>query len=116
MTQIIFRDLPGVGTVERQLDLRFRDRLLDDELEELSPLFDDPVMKMVRLSVGAFGVFAVLPVFFGPFVMGALKDATGDYAAGLWVIAACAVVAMLFVLALHHDRRLEEAPAGAAAE
>jgi hypothetical protein len=41
MTQIIFRDLPGVGTVERQLDLRFRDRLLDDELEELSPLIDD---------------------------------------------------------------------------
>ena len=29
----------------------------------LSPLFDDPVMKMVWLSVGAFGVFAVLPVF-----------------------------------------------------
>jgi MFS transporter, ACS family, tartrate transporter len=111
----------------------------------LSPLFDDPVMKMVWLSVGAFGVFAVLPVFwtlptaflsgasaaagiavinsvgnlagfFGPFVMGALKDATGDYAAGLWIIAACAVVAMVLVLTLHHDRRLEEAPTGVAAE
>ena len=105
----------------------------------LSPLFDDPTVKMLFLSVGAFGVFAVLPVFwtlptaflsgasaaagiavinsvgnlagfFGPFAMGALKDATGDYAAGLWVIAACAVLSMVVVLALHHDRRLEEAP------
>jgi MFS transporter, ACS family, tartrate transporter len=111
----------------------------------LSALFDDPVLKMFWLSVGAFGVFAVLPVFwtlptaflsgasaaagiavinsvgnlagfFGPFVMGALKDATGNYAAGLWAIAACAVVAMVVVLVLHHDRRLEEAPGGAAAE
>ncbi|HET7883582.1 MAG TPA: MFS transporter, partial [Acetobacteraceae bacterium] len=112
-----------------------------------SPLFADPVLKMLALSIGAFGVFAVLPVFwtlptaflsgasaaagiavinsvgnlagfFGPFAMGALKDATGDYAAGLWVIAACAVVALVVVLALHHDTRLEEAPprATAAAE
>ena len=29
----------------------------------LSPLFDDPTVKMRCLSVGAFGVFAVLPVF-----------------------------------------------------
>ena len=111
----------------------------------LSPLFSDPVLKMAALSVGAFGVFAVLPVFwtlptaflsgasaaagiavinsvgnlagfFGPFVVGWLKDRTGHYAAGLWVIAACAVVSMVVVLVLHHDRRLEEAPAGAAAE
>ena len=110
----------------------------------LSPLFSDPIMKMAALSVGAFGVFAVLPVFwtlptaflsgasaaagiavinsignlagfFGPFVMGWLKDVTGHYAAGLWVIAASAVVAMVVVLALHHDGRLEEAPEGAAA-
>lgn len=111
----------------------------------LSPLFDDPILKMLALSVGAFGVFAVLPVFwtlptaflsgasaaagiavinsvgnlagfFGPFAMGALKDATGDYAAGLWVIAACALVAIVVVLSLHHDRRLEQAPRTAAAE
>lgn len=110
----------------------------------LSPLFDDPVVKMLWLCVGAFGVFAVLPVFwtlptaflsgasaaagiavinsignlagfFGPFAMGWLKDSTGSFAAGLWVIAACAVVAMVVTLALHHDRRLEEAPKGTAA-
>ncbi len=108
----------------------------------VSSLFADPTLKMLCLSVGAFGVFAVLPVFwtlptaflsgaaaaagiavinsvgnlagfFGPFVVGALKDATGSYAAGLWVIAACALVGMAVVLALHHDRRLEEAPAAA---
>ena len=110
----------------------------------LSPLFDDPVVKMFWLCVGAFGVFAVLPVFwtlptaflsgasaaagiavinsignlagfFGPFVMGWLKDKTGTFAAGLWVISACAVVAMVVVLMLRHDRRLEEAPKEAAA-
>jgi ACS family tartrate transporter-like MFS transporter len=110
----------------------------------MSSLFDDPIMKMLLLSIGAFGVFAVLPVFwtlptaflsgasaaagiavinsvgnlagfFGPFVMGALKDATGTYAAGLWVISACAVIGMGVVLALHHDRKLEEAPGVAAA-
>ncbi len=111
----------------------------------LSPLFGDPALKMVALSVGAFGVCAVLPVFwtlptaflsgasaaagiavinsvgnlagfFGPFVVGWLKDVTGHYAAGLGVIAACAVVSMVVVLVLHHDRRLEEVPAGAAAD
>jgi cyanate permease len=111
----------------------------------LSPLFADPVVKMLFLSIGAFGVFAVLPVFwtfptaflsgaaaaggiavinsvgnlagfFGPFVMGALKDATGSYSAGLGVIAACAVVAMIVVLALHHDTRLEEAPVPSGAD
>ncbi len=105
----------------------------------LSPLFSDPVVKMLFLSIGAFGVFAVLPVFwtfptaflsgaaaaggiavinsvgnlagfFGPYVMGALKDATGTFSAGLGVIAACAVVAMIVLLALHHDTRLEEPP------
>lgn len=49
MPQIIFRKLPGVATVERQLDLQFRDRLLDDEVEELPHLIDDT-------SVGLFGI------------------------------------------------------------
>jgi nitrate/nitrite transporter NarK len=102
-------------------------------------MLDDPVMKMAALSVGAFGVFAVLPVFwtfptaflsgaaaaagiavinsvgnlagfFGPFVMGWLKDMTGSFAAGLWVIAGCALMGMVTVLLLRHDTRLEHAP------
>ena len=104
-----------------------------------STLFDDPTLKMMLLSIGAFGVFAVLPVFwtfptsflsgaaaaagiaainsvgnlagfFGPFIMGWMRDLTGSFAAGLWVIAACAFLAMVVVLGLKHDTRLEEAP------
>ena len=41
MTRIIFRDLPAVLEVERQLGLHARDRLLDDEVEELPHLIDD---------------------------------------------------------------------------
>lgn len=106
-----------------------------------SALLDDPILKMTALSVGAFGVFAVLPVFWtfptaflsgaaaaagiavinsignlagfaGPFAMGWLRDATGSFSAGLLAIAACAVVAMLVVLVLPHDSALERVPAG----
>ena len=49
MTQIIFRHLPAVSMVERQLDMHFRDRLLDDDLEELPHVIDDA-------SVALFGI------------------------------------------------------------
>lgn len=49
MTRIVFRHLPQVSAVERQLDLHARDRLLDDELEELPHLIDDA-------SVALFGI------------------------------------------------------------
>jgi MFS transporter, ACS family, tartrate transporter len=104
-----------------------------------STLVDDPVMKMIALSVGAVGVFAVLPVFwtlptaflsgasaaagiaainsignlagfFGPFAMGALKDMTGSFSAGLLAIAACAVMGLVVVLVLGHDTSLEKVP------
>ena len=51
MAHIIFRDLPGVSTIERQLDLHARDRLLDDEIEELPHLID-------ATSVELFGITA----------------------------------------------------------
>lgn len=41
MAQIIFRDLPAVSTVESQLRLYARDRLFDDEIEELPYFIDD---------------------------------------------------------------------------
>ena len=106
-----------------------------------SALLDEPVLKMIALSVGAFGVFAVLPVFWtfptaflsgaaaaagiavinsvgnlagfaGPFAMGWLHDRTGSFAVGLLVIAACAVVALVIVLLLPHEAALERAPKG----
>ena len=41
MTRILFRELPGVAVVERQLHMQDCDQLLDDELEELPHLIDD---------------------------------------------------------------------------
>ncbi|HEY0421176.1 MAG TPA: MFS transporter [Acetobacteraceae bacterium] len=104
-----------------------------------STALDDPTLKMLALSFGAFGVFACLPVFwtlptaflsgagaaagiaainsignlsgfFGPYAMGWIKDATGSYSGGLILIAACAAIAAGIVLALGHDSRLEHAP------
>jgi hypothetical protein len=42
--------------------------------------------------------------------MGWLKDATGTFTAGLLTIAAAGLVAMVIVLLLGHDTRLEHAP------
>jgi MFS family permease len=107
-------------------------------------LIADPVLKIAALSVGAFGTFAVLPVFWtlptaflsgpsaaagialinalgnlsgfaGPFAMGWIRDATGQFSDGLLLIAACAVVAMAIVLALGHDISLERIPRDQAA-
>ncbi len=100
---------------------------------------DSPVLKMLAFSVAGFGIFACLPVFWtlptafltgaaaaggiavinsvgnlagfaGPYVMGWLKDATGTFTAGLLTIAAAGLVAMVIVLLLGHDTRLEHAP------
>ena len=104
-----------------------------------SAFITDPVWKMLALTVGAFGVFASLPIFwtlptaflagaavapgvaainsignlsgyFGPFLIGWIKDATGKFEWGLAMIAACAVVALGITLALGHDPHLERAP------
>ena len=50
MIQIVFRDLPGVSTVERQLDRQFRDLLLDDEIEELPHLIDDTSVELFGIT------------------------------------------------------------------
>ena len=107
-----------------------------------SAFLADPVLKMIALTVGAFGVYASLPIFwtlptaflagaavapgiaainsignlsgyFGPFAIGWIKDATGGFAWGLVTVAACAVVALVITLALGHDPRLERAPEAA---
>lgn len=108
-----------------------------------SAAVSDPLTKMVLLSVAGFGIFAAISVFWtfptaflsgtaaasgiavvnsignlsgfaGPYVMGALRDYTGTFTSGLFVIAGAAVVALIIVLLLPHDRALEEAPAAAA--
>ena len=105
----------------------------------ISTVLPDPTMKMIALSVGAFGVFGVLPVFWtlptaflsgaaaaagiaainsignlsgfaGPYAMGYIQKATGSFSGGLLLIAGCAAVAMVIVLLLGHDHSLERAP------
>lgn len=50
MTPIVFRDLPGVADIERQLDLHHRGHLLDDELEELPLLIDDTSRALFNIT------------------------------------------------------------------
>ena len=50
MTRIVFRDLPAVLEVERQLGLHTRDRLLDDEVEELPHLIDDASVQLFGIT------------------------------------------------------------------
>ena len=105
----------------------------------VSTVLDDPTLKMICICVASFGIFAALPViwtlptaflsgaaaaggiavvnaignlsgFFGPYVVGYLRDATGSFNAGLIVIAGAAAVGMGIVLALAHDSNLERAP------
>jgi nitrate/nitrite transporter NarK len=100
---------------------------------------------MALLSLGSLGIFAVLPVFWtlptaflsgasaaagiaiinalgnlsgfaGPNVMGYLKEATGNFRAGLICIAALIAVALAAVLTLRHNRELESVPLHAPAE
>jgi ACS family tartrate transporter-like MFS transporter len=94
-----------------------------------STLVSDPVPTLIAFSVAAFGFLGSQPVFwtipaqlltgaaaagglalinavgglagfFGPFVVGAIKDATGSYSWGMIVVAGCALVAAVIVVAL----------------
>jgi MFS transporter, ACS family, tartrate transporter len=105
----------------------------------VSGFLADPVAKMIALTIGALGVYSALPIlwtlptaflagatvapgiaainaignlsgYFGLFVMGWIKDLTGDFKWGLVTIALCAVVALVITLALGHDADLEKAP------
>lgn len=107
----------------------------------ISTLFESPALKMLALSISAFGVFSCLPVFWtlptaflsgasaaagiaiinsvgnlagftGPYVMGWIKDRTGSYTGGLLSVAGCVTVALVIVLFLRHDSRLERPPEG----
>ena len=97
---------------------------------------DNPVQKMIALSIAGFGIFGCLPViwtlpaaflsgaaaaggiaainslgnlsgFFGPFAMGWIKDSTGGFGAGLLCLSGAGLIGMAAVLLLHHDTSLE---------
>jgi nitrate/nitrite transporter NarK len=102
-------------------------------------LMTNPVMTMAMLVVAAMGqsstgpCFWSLPTamlsgtaaaggialinalgnlggFFGPYIFGLVRDATGNFTLGLIAIALGPVVSAIVVLLLGHDRRLEHIP------
>jgi MFS transporter, ACS family, tartrate transporter len=50
--------------------------------------------------------------FFGPYVFGLVKDATGNFTFGLMAIALGPIMSAILVMCLGHDRRLEHIPTG----
>jgi MFS family permease len=103
-------------------------------------LMTDPVMTMTMLVVASIGqsstgpCFWSLPTamlsgtaaaggialinavgnlggFFGPYVFGLVRDATGNFTWGLMAIALGPIMSAIVVLCLGHDRRLEHIPA-----
>ncbi|MFM0504970.1 MFS transporter [Paraburkholderia caffeinilytica] len=101
-----------------------------------STAIDDPVAKMIALSLTSFGVCAALPVFWtlpaaflsgsaaaggfaiisalgnlggfvGPYLMGNIKNSTGSFTIALLAIAALVVLAALLALTLPHEEEAE---------
>ena len=101
-----------------------------------STLVDDPRLRMAAFSIAGFGIFGGLPVFWtfptaflsgpaaaggialinsignlagfaGPYAMGLFKDWTGTYTVGLLTLSAAGLLAMMIVLLLPHDTKLE---------
>ena len=101
--------------------------------------FDDPVWKMAAFTISAMGLNGSLPVFwtlapafltgpsaavgiafinsvaaFGaflaPYMLGLVKDATGSFTGGLYLLGGGVIVGALVVLAFSHDPALEHAP------
>lgn len=98
---------------------------------------DNPVLKMLALSIAGFGIFGCLPViwtlpaaflsgaaaaggiaavnslgnlagFFGPYAMGWIKDTTGGFGAGLLCLAGAGLIGAAAALLLRHDTALEK--------
>jgi MFS transporter, ACS family, tartrate transporter len=105
----------------------------------LSGFISSPVIVMALLCFAQIGVSSVPPMFWplpasfltgasaaagiaainslgnlsgfaGPFAMGYLKDLTGDFTAGLLLLAGCAVVGAVVSMSLRIDERREHAP------
>jgi MFS transporter, ACS family, tartrate transporter len=100
---------------------------------------DDPVIMMVALVLAQMGQPSIAPTFWtlptamlsgtaaaggiaminavgnlggflGPSLIGLIKDATGSFSLGLLVISMGALLGAVVLLALGHDRRLEQIP------
>jgi D-galactonate transporter len=86
-------------------------------ISAMPPMFWPMPASFLTGASAAAGIAAInsignLSGFFGPFVMGYLRDATGTFTAGLLVLTACLVVGAVVVLLLRIDPKLEKAAAG----
>lgn len=63
-------------------------------------------------GIAAINSIGNLSGFAGPYMMGYLKDTTGDFTAGLLVLGGCALVGAATVMRLRTDPRLEAAEPG----
>lgn len=109
----------------------------------VSALIETPILKLLALSIAAFGAFGALPVFWtlpsiflgeraaaggiayvnalgamsgfvAPWVIGVVRERTGSFQGGLLAVAAMSLVAMLTLLLLPVARTQPEALAKAA--
>lgn len=144
---------PAFGAVAMILWGRRSDRAMERKYHLFSALvlaaagvaaaavIDDPVMKMVALTLSAMGLNASLPVFWtlapnfltgpsaavgiafinsvaalgafvAPWLLGTIKDATGSFSYGLLSLAAMVIGGAVIVLFINHDSSLEHAPDG----
>lgn len=102
-------------------------------------LLNDPVLMIIAIILSQMGQSAIAPTFWtlptamlsgtaaaggialinavgnlggflGPYMMGAIRDATGSFSLGLLSIAMGTLVSGIVLVGLGHDRRLEQAP------
>jgi MFS transporter, ACS family, tartrate transporter len=80
----------------------------------IAPTFWTLPTAMLAGTTAAGGIAMINAVghlggFLGPYLVGFIKDATGSFSLGLLVIFLGALVVAVVLLALGHDRRLEQA-------
>jgi ACS family tartrate transporter-like MFS transporter len=85
----------------------------------IAPTFWTLPTAMLSGTAAAGGIALINAVgnlggFLGPYMMGAIKDATGSFEIGLLSIAMGTLVSGIILVALGHDRRLEATPEDAA--
>ena len=84
-------------------------------VSSVPPMFWPLPARFLTGASAAAGIAAInslgnLSGFAGPFAMGYLKDLTGDFTAGLLLLAGCAVVGAVVSMSLRIDERREHAP------
>jgi nitrate/nitrite transporter NarK len=83
--------------------------------QSIAPVFWSIPSALLTGTAAAGGIAMINSVgnlggWFGPWVYGLVKDASGSTSLGLLCLAAAPVIAAIAVIAAGHDRRLERMP------